>query len=460
MTFARTAAPATDPATALIFPGWRSANPLPGGKDYMAFANEGFKKNVIIFACIRERFNALSEPDLIVRQTTRTNRNAGPLPDSEVIQNTAHPLVALLDKPNPNLSQTELLQTILMHLDIFGNTYLHKVRSSVGQTIQLWPLHPSRIEIKANTSGTVESFRYKIDEKYTDIPATDIIHFKYPNPWDDFYGLSPMEVLARCGDLDNSAVDYLRAFFTNAAVPQGILKVKVGNPDKEARERIQREFGDKYAGKAGWHRPAVLTDDVDYQRIGSSLSDLDLTRIFGVSESRICSTYGVPPILIAAAVGLARSTYNNFAESRKAFWQQTLTPLYTFISDRLTAGLAEEFETDRRKIYIEFDYSDVGPLQESQDSLRGYALNCWNSGLMTKNEARSLVKLPETDNGDIFKQAQSDVFIGEDDMPGEIPPPDEEGDDTVDGELVDEKEQRKIPARSEVATRFPFRAVS
>lgn len=386
-------APASDEQIlARLLPMWQSARPLPQPHDYRAYAQDGYRRNAIIFACITEISTSAAEPPL---QALRLRgEEAVPLPATD-------PLSLLMARPNPEQSRYELLSLVTTHLHVAGNAYLHKVRARNGKPVQLWPLRPDRIEIKPGRNGLIESYAYSIGGQPTFIPAEDVVHFKmHPDPLDDYYGLSPISVLARFGDLDNSATDFLRAFFLNAGVPGGLLTFKSGRVGKDERERVRQSWRDQFSTSKGWHDVGVMDADVTYQELGSVPRKLDLSTVWGVTESRICMVFGVPAVLVGAWIGLQNSTFANYETAQKSLWQETLLPFYVRLADKLTMGVASEFGADR---LVRFDLSKVQALQENRALKEERARKNWENGLLTMNEARIEQGYTEVPDGDMRK---------------------------------------------------------
>lgn len=377
---------------ARLIPMWQSARPLPQPHDYQAFAQDGYRRNAIIFACITEISTSASEPPL------QAMRQRG---DEAVLLPMTDPLSLLMAQPNPEQSRYELLSLLTTHLHVAGNAYLHKVRARNGKPVQLWPLRPDRIEIKPGRNGLVESYAYSVGGQPTFIPVEDVVHFTmHPDPLDDYYGLSPIAVLARFGDLDNSATDFLRAFFLNAGVPGGLLTFKSGRVGKDERERVRQSWRDQFSTSKGWHDVGVMDADVEYTQIGSEPRSLDLSRVWGVTESRICMVFGVPAVLVGAWIGLQNSTFANYETAQKSLWQETLSPFYVRLADKLTIGVASEFGADR---LIRFDLSQVRAFQEAQSVKEERALKAWDAGLVTMNQASVALGYPESPDGNVRK---------------------------------------------------------
>lgn len=368
---------------------WQSARPLPQPHDYQVFAQDGYRRNAIIFACITELSTSAAEPAL----QALTTRGKEPM-----LLPATDPLSILLNQPNPEQSRYEVLSLLTTHLHVAGNAYLHKVRARNGLPVQLWPLRPDRITIKPARNGLVDSYVYTVGDGTTLIPAEDVVHFTmHPDPLDDYYGLSPIAVLARFGDLDNSATDFLRAFFLNAGIPGGLLIFKTGRVGKDERERVRQSWRDQFSTAKGWHDVGVMDADVEYTEIGTVPRKLDLSTVWGVTESRICMVFGVPAVLVGAWIGLQNSTFANYETAQKSLWQETLSPFYVRLADKLTLGVASEFGADRR---IRFDLSGVTALQENRAVREERALKAWDSGILTMNETRREHGYADAPDGD------------------------------------------------------------
>lgn len=384
---------------------WQANRERPQPTDFRKLADEGYRRNLIIFACVRELAQTAAEPDLVCSEVAADDET------TKLSQN--HPMVRLLNKPNPEQGQFAFLELLMTHLNVAGNAYVHKVRNAMGRVIQLWLLRPDRVEIVPGEDGHVRWYAFKVGTKKQRIEARDVIHLKYPDPLDDYYGLSPICAAARAGDLDNNMVDYLSAFFLNGAEPRGLLKFKVRTKPDD-RERVKAMWKENHGGPRGWHDIGVVDSDVDFEAIGKGPGDLAMDAVSDQTESRLCSAFGVPPILIGCAIGLKRSTYANYREAKKSLWEETLIPTYTRIADALTMGLAMEFAGKNQQLLVSFDTAKIEALQESAQEKRTAGKDLYLAGIATKNEARELAGLPKVVGGDAFRVSMDDLGGGED----------------------------------------------
>jgi HK97 family phage portal protein len=414
---------------------WQANRPLGGLWDVKKFNDEGYRRNAIIFSCITLKAISFMEPELKA-YLSKANDEAEQL-------DYAHMLSKLLLHPNKRQSQSAFMRAWSTHLDVAGAVFAYKVRNSVRMPIRLQLLQPdlvkpivmysrndaivAKMEAKGLDAsqyepGDIIAYSYGVEPHLQYLPACDIIHeMAHPDPLDPFHGLSPIAVLARMGDLDNYAADYLRAFFLNAGIPSGILKLKTA-VDKDQRLRVKEQWKEKYSSIKGWFDVFVTDADVEYQEIGSPPKVMDLEQVFGETESRICGTFGVHPVLIAAYIGLLRSTMANYEQARKHLYQNTMKPMWVSSADRLSTDLAEEFGPD---LYTEYDLSDIDALKEDKQLTWDRAIKAYDSGLVKRNEARAMVEGLECDEegGDVYKISAGTQLIEAGELPMSNPQP-------------------------------------
>ncbi|MBF6615051.1 MAG: phage portal protein, partial [Chloroflexi bacterium] len=104
----------------------------------------------------------------------------------------------------------------------------------------------------------------------------------------------------------------------------------------------------------------------------------------GVPEARISAAYGVPAIVAGLNIGLARSTYSNYEEARKAFAEQTLAPLWKSVASVIQNDLVPLFGND---CYVDFDLNQVRALQTSSDRRDQFTVQAYAGGILTLDQA-------------------------------------------------------------------------
>ena len=157
------------------------------------------------------------------------------------------------------------------------------------------------------------------------------------------------------------------------------------------------------------------------------VGELDWPGLTGLSETRICSCFGVPPIVAGLRAGLETATYSNYEQALRAFYEGTMVGLWQLLDAGLTRGLlTDEGETDGAEIY--HDTEGVKGLKEDADKRAARAAQLFSGGLCTRNEAREMAGLDSLDaGGDVFVLPMNLVETPADQLgqPPEEPPKDD-----------------------------------
>ncbi len=133
-------------------------------------------------------------------------------------------------------------------------------------------------------------------------------------------------------------------------------------------------------------------------RIEAPLADFDWPELTGLIETRICMAYGVPPIIIHARAGLQRSTFANYAEARRAFYTETMGPIWELLGDSLTLTLLRT--EGEPELFIRFRYDELPEFQESENDKSIRIVGQYQAGLITLQEGREALGYDPEPEGD------------------------------------------------------------
>jgi HK97 family phage portal protein len=319
-----------------------------------------------------------------------------------------HPLKRLLQRPNPYLSEYGFWYSVIAGLLIDGVVYYEKQRNAGGMVIALWPLPANRVRPIVNKTS-VEAYEVYDDNGTRQVlPAQDVLRFKTYDPRGLLAQASPCDVALSLIETDSALTEIIKTFLREGASPLGVLKTKARITDDDV-ERIQARWRQRYGGAAGWVVPAVLDVDADYQKIGSSLNELEVSHLDARVESRICMIFDIPPILAGVKVGLDRSTFSNYAEARRSWWEDSIIPRYEDLLDEMQNDLGAEFGVDGKNAVVAFDYSRT-PVAVSREAERmAQLVEAYKNGAVTKNELRDALGLPRIESGDVTIQPATQV---------------------------------------------------
>lgn len=404
-----------------------------GPLEFDRMANEGYALCSAVRACVEEIASSAAEPEFIVERYAGRQRweRVDPMRNDDA---AGRALAKLMWCPCGSagqgtmrpMSRYEFFYRFISDRFIYGNAMVEIVNGTVsGQPVRLAPLDVQRIQ-PDRTDPTDDVKRVVLNRYNTrslvtpgtgtvTIAVQDLLHWRAYNPNDSFWGLSPIVSILNEVDLDAQSMLYLRTFFYNKAEPGGMLSLK-GITKPEQRRALQNDMRAGYAG-ANRFKVMVVDQDGKWTETGTRPDRLKLDHIFNLTESRVCAVYHVPAIIIGFQIGLLRSTFSNYREARVSFWRETLRPMYVEMGQLLTNMVASRFGEEYR---IVADFSQVEDLQESEETKRKWALDGFEKGLHTLNEARAIVGEKPEANGDWRKTKSAD---GQPAKVGEYPDP-------------------------------------
>src|SRR4051794_38776433 len=145
-----------------------------------------------------------------------------------------HPLLRLLERPNPyHTGPVQWMATTTDWL-VDGNVYWMKIRSRANTPIELWWVPSWMIDAKGkDNDGSVYIDHYEYRPEGYDpirVPPEDVVHFRFGlDPDDPRKGYSPLKSVLREVFTDDEAAAFTASLLRNMGVP-GLLVA----PDSDA----------------------------------------------------------------------------------------------------------------------------------------------------------------------------------------------------------------------------------
>lgn len=373
---------------------YNPGQPVWSGRDYKAFAEEAYQRNVVAFQAI----NRIAEAVSSVRWTVWRG-------DTEV---TDGPLVDLLERPNPMQGQAEYVQAKTAFLMISGNEYEERITVR-DEPRELYTLRPDRVKIVPGGSGYPQAYRYEVlVGKFRDFevdPVTgksDLCHTKLFNPLDDWYGMSPIEAGSYAIDQHNESMALMQALLQNSARPSGALKSETDLSD-DNYNRLKAQIEEQYQGSRNAGRPMLLEGGVDWVQMGMSPRDMEILQTKYSSARDVSLALGVPPQLMGIP---GDNTYSNYQEARLAFWEDTVIPQCERMADSWTRSLGEAFGG----LEVRADYDHVPAIAEKRRTMWDMADKSQD---LTINERRELKGFEPIPGGDVVLVGINQIGLGE-----------------------------------------------
>lgn len=335
--------------------------------------------NPTILSCVSRISDRIADPDLFIPQYRDGNTWTDDL---------THPFLDLLRKPNSFMDASLLFGDTTWWHRMLGNAYWFLVTDSpgVGQPSEILPLpaknvvpDPMSLRWSSITGNLVIDYDYYPNGTSPQrLPGENIVHFRTPNPFDYWQGLSPLSALQDNLATSNNQKRWAGSYYgENNAIPAAIISAPPSLLDdelEELRDSIKTEFG-------GQRRAAVVrSGELAVQVIQHTVNDMQMLEHLRFSAEEVREVYRVPPNLDTAASGQARLA------AETALARDVVQPIINQFASTMTKQIAPFYQEDG----LRFVSADVVPQDRAMliAEYRAYKAE------RTINEARKSQDLP------------------------------------------------------------------
>lgn len=346
--------------------------------DYASMAQTGFMQNPIVHRCVR--LIADNTASLPLRLATK-----------DQIWET-HPALDLISRPNASQAGRSFFETLVGHLLVSGNAYIHGLETSEGPA-ELHLLRPDRVSVITDRDGWVQAYEHRVGGRKEKLSVdadgrSPVLHLTQFHPLDDVQGFPPLRAALMALDIHNAASRWNKGLLDNSARPSGALVYETregANLTEDQFARLRSELDEGYSGASRAGRPLLLEGGLDWKAMGYSPRDMDFVSARNAAARDIALTFGVPPMLLGIP---GDNTYSNYKEANRAFMRQTVLPLAGKIIDGLNLWLLPRFEAD---LAFSINLEDVDALTPERDALWQRVMS---ADFLTVEEKRRMVGLP------------------------------------------------------------------
>jgi|GEM_PF-1319203 len=350
------------------------------GNNPTSYIKQGYKENALVYAAVSTIASACRRAHFKLFDVRNRNQK------TEV---TAHPLLDMLNRPNPMQSKATFIDGCITYYLLTGECFMVKLSPGLGSnkdiTQNLITYSPQYIKVTQDpNSGLPAGYLFDNNRRKIEIPADDMIFWKRTDPEGSIRGMSPLMAARRVIVHSNNAYEANMKLTQNMG-PSGILAYPADYDDTQL-DQLQKKYESKYGGPKNYGKTMFTTGDVKWIATGFKAEDLQLVEGQRMSLRDLCNIYNISSQLLNDP---ENKTYNNMQDARRALILNAVLPLMKEFCDVLNSYLLPEFEKrDGTRYELEVDKHCW---EEIWDDLQVQANTAAQAWWLTLNERRQLM---------------------------------------------------------------------
>ena len=370
-------------------------------------------RNSTIMACVATKARALSQlPIRVVCQADDgsyvdaiKSDSVGPRDKAKAKQ-----VANLLAQPNNFQSTYEFWYQWLMWYELSGEAFTmwwrKDQKSSLETPLEMYILDSTLIAVTITPTRypsyrlSTPAYGFNRDEP---LAAHQVMHIK-EMAWQGSAGFNKGILAAELVSLDQDIDLYANYIMQNGAKPSGMFTTENVIPDakyKEIAARLKEAWsamvGSKQSDPSKAGQGMLLDQGMKYTPLEMlTLQDTDAAKLKEQTMKRLCGLFGVPP----AMIGIADQKYNNTQTMMDEFYKSSMYPMTVNIAQKLKQHLFVGYPN----LCIEFDTRNF--LKGDPLSQMNFAVAGVGAGIMTPNEAREYLGMPNVEGADELMDIQ------------------------------------------------------
>lgn len=252
-----------------------------------------------------------------------------------------HPLMTLLNQVNPAQNQIDLAYLRFLYLELTGNAYIHLVEGNLGVPEQLYVLPSQWVTIVPEERGAeslIKGYYYGRDKHDQVAFAPDeVIHFRYPNPNNIYYGMGKVEAgwLIINVDYENWGMRY-NMLKNNMRFDYAIIMKDLQGNDI-GMKRYDRMLETRFKGRKNAGRGITIPGNI--QIVPLNWAPRDQGKDDKAILEQIAGVFGIP----ISELQNNDSNFSNGQTGNTGWWRNTIRYMLTVDEQKLNEQLLPRF---------------------------------------------------------------------------------------------------------------------
>jgi len=304
---------------------------------------------------------------------------------------TNHPLLDILNKPNPLMNGYDLWELTQTYLEVTGKAFWYLEPGPLNTPAKIWILPTQNVTPRRHTDSNnfVDYYEYRTGKRYQEFPVEQIVFFRYPDPRDPYLGgLAPLRACYEQVLLTSEFAATKSAIYENRGIPSALV-----SPDEvigeEERDRLETQWNMKFR-RGGQGKVVIAESNMKLQLLNQSMGDLAALADMKATKEDICNAFHVPTAFFTSQTNLA-----NLQASQAQHMGQAIAPRLVRRDEKVNHSLLPLLDPSGRLFIASED-----PVPADQDASIVQLEKDLQYGVLSINEVRSGRGLPPVPWGD------------------------------------------------------------
>ena len=261
-----------------------------------------------------------------------------------------HPLLDLLDDPNPIITGVQARRLTQIYVDLAGEGYwlLDRIGGEDTMPIGAWVIPPHWV--KRTPSESQPWYEVQLPGGWRgNVPVSEVIPIVDPDPVNPYSlrGSGVAHTLADELETDEYAAKHVKQTFFNRARPDMIVSLAAASPDEVFR--FERQWLNQHAGYWRTAKPQFTNRPVKIEPISQTFQELQLGELRKQERDTIIQVFGIPPEILGIIESSNRATIE---AADFTFDTYVIEPRLELLRSILQERLVPEFDD---RLIIDFD---------------------------------------------------------------------------------------------------------
>lgn len=335
----------------------------------------------------------------------------------------AHPLLDILEQPNPFTSGEDFLRLLITSEKLRGEAFVHPVLNKAGLPAELYLIPADAVQVihGKDAHAFVEMFKVQGGNgQVIEFGPEEMYWYLRPSVTDPYRPSSALSSLRESINSEALAMSSHMAVFEGGALAVGAFSPKSEmGADATAVREMARDYRERMGGASKAHSVAFFQQGMEYQKLGLSAEDALWLATRTQALGDIAAAFHVPLPLITGA----SASYDNFRTAKLDLYQSNIGPLMKTLAGRFNRTVVRAFDpTGRLGLRFEPKMDVLDDL--SYDTTRAAQLLAEvKAGVRTVNEVRAIEGRPPVTWGDSYWGLVTEVALDKGDGTPGVPFP-------------------------------------